>query len=550
MRAVYDLGQSPATFDFVHWLANAERARQASGDPTIQVVFVDGDRQLSERDILFSPERKAWRLHNLLVPLCRLLPSVSGYEVFGTGKQTISYNFDRKSVAPILHATEAARDLAAAWLRTNKPVVTVTIRQSDFQLPRNSNLAEWKKTADWLTEQGCRVVFIPDAEADLSGEAMGDLEKTYRICEPAALYPDFRLALYERALLNCFTSGGPYALALYSGVPFFSCKLITPEIHTCTEWYQKKIGLAPDLPMAPCQQICWKDDQFELIKPNLEALLAECRLLPRPLRKFYSFAVQNAARHEHIKASVARGLPKVALVEPHERTMAIVCYGPSLKRFWPYLKDTTADIFTCSGAHDFLMDRGIVPKGHVATDPRKEQVDFIQHVHPAITYYVASCCHPDLFDALKERPVQLWHADEGEALEKTMLAVDPEAFFIGGGSNVGLRMIGLGTALGYRKFIIYGMDCSLEDGQRHAGPHNGKPQKVFDVHHQGSSKTFQTTSQLISGAREFLEIARHLVKKGYEFDVVGDGLLPDMLRMSMRTSQESTVATQPQEVSP
>lgn len=543
MRAYYDLGRSPATFDFVHWLVNAEKQRLASGESNIQVVFVDGERQLTERDFAFNPERKAWRLHNLLVPLCRLLPSVNGYEVYGIGQQTIPYTVPKDKLGTFFHASEAARDLAAAWVRTNKPIVTMTVRQSDFQIARNTNLEEWKKTAQWFADQGCLPIIVPDTEALLGGEKMMPLAE-FRICEPAALYPDMRLALYERAMLNCFTSGGPYVLAMYSALPFFMCKLVNPDIGTCTETYMKKIGITPDTVLNPCQQICWKDDVFDLIKPNLEALLAECRHLPRPVRKFYSFAVQNEQRHKNIKASMSRGLSLVEVVPAHDRKMAIVCYGPSIKRFWKELLTTSDDIFTCSGVHDFLMDRGLIPLGHVATDPRPEQVDFVQHIDPRITYYIASCCHPDLFDHLQGRIIKLWHADEGEQIEKTILGCDPNAFLVGGGSNVGLRMIGLGTALGYRKFTIYGMDCSLEDGQRHAGPHRGKPQKVFEVSHQGSDRKFMTTSQLLSGAREFLTMANYLVKYGYEFDVVGDGLLPEMLRLAIRPA----VATQPEEV--
>lgn len=536
MEAVYDLRQSPVTYDIIHWLVNADRKRQDAGETDLHIVFVDGDRQRTERDLAFTPERKAWRLHNLLVPSCRLLPAVKSYAIVTEGTQTLSYT-PTNYQGVYLHPTGAASSLMAGWTRTNKPIVTITLRQSDFQTKRNSNLEEWAKVADWLHEQGYLVVVVPDTEALLSGEKQPDWPDV-RLCQPAAISPDIRLALYERASLNLFTSGGPYALALYSGSPFLMCKMIVPGINTCSEAYQRKIGLTPETPLNPYQRIVWCDDTFENLRTPLEEMLKEVSTRERPLAKFYTFAVLPKERVEQIKVNIERKLPLIEMVPRHDRTMAIVGYGPSLKDTWRQLTTTSDDIFTTSGAHDFLMDRGIVPMGHVATDPRKEQADFLQHRNQLTTYYIASCCSPIVFDWLDGYPVKLWHAWDGDETEQTVLDRDPNAFFVLGGSNVGLRAIALGSALGYRKFTLYGMDCSMKDGQRHAGTHNGKVQKIVRVKPTGSEVWFDSTPQMISGANEFIQMASKLLQEGYEFTLVGDGLLHEMLK----------VATQPKEV--
>ena len=536
MEAVYDLRQSPVTYDICHWLANVERHRQLLGESAVDVVFVEGDRQRTERDLSFSPERKAWRLHNLLVPSCRLLPSVRSYKIVTDGTQTLPYTTTQYN-GVYFHATGAASSLMAAWTRTNKPIVTLTMRQSDFQTKRNSNLDEWAKCAEWLTKQGYAVIVVPDTEATLSGEKPIDWPET-RLCIPAAMSPDLRLALYERASMNLFTSGGPYALALYSGSPFMMCKTIVPSIGTCTEDYQRGIGLTPETILNPYQRILWRDDTFESIKEPLEEMLQSVSTRERPLAKMYTFAVLPKERVEQIKGNMTRGVPMVEQVPRHDRTMAIVGYGPSLKDTWRTLTTTSDDIFTTSGAHDFLMDRGIIPMGHVATDPRKEQVDFIQHRNKMTTYYPASCCHPTVFEWLTDYRIRMWHAWDGDDTEQAVLERDPNAFFILGGSNVGLRSIALGSALGYRKFTLYGMDCSMKEGQRHAGAHNGKKQKLVRVRPTGSEQWFDTTPQMVSGANEFLAMAAKLITEGYEFTLVGDGLLPEMVK----------VATQPKEV--
>lgn len=534
LQACYDLRRSPVTYDFVHWLVAVERQRLAQGESSVHVVLVLGDRQQSERDLQFSSARKAWRLHHLLVPLCRLLPSIVSYELAENGTQTLGYHpTDYRGV--YLQPTEAAQDLMAAWVRSAKPIVTLTIRQSDFQLARNSDRAVWRAIADWLLEQGYQPIIVPDTEALLSGEPMPEFEGL-RLCAPAAFDPDMRLALYDRAVLNCFTSGGPYAVALYGGAPLLACKMIVPSIPSCTEAVQRTLGLTPETPLNPYQQICWAPETLEALRPELETLLASCALRSRPLKKFYGFAVKNAARLTNIAASMARGLPTVQCMPAHSRTMAIVCFGPSLAQSWRQIPVRGEDIYTCSGAHDFLMDRGIVPMGHVATDPRPEQVAFLEHYHPRITYYPASCCDPAVFDRLADlpRPVRLWHAGEGEAIETAVLERDPHAFFILGGSNVGLRMIALGSALGYRAFTIYGMDCSLDaEGQRHAGPHPGKAQAPIVVT-LADGQAFSTTSQLVSSAREFLQMVHPLVTQGYTFDVIGTGLLPAMVAQAIQ----------------
>src|SRR6266446_2438816 len=49
--------------------------------------------------------------------------------------------------------------------------------------------------------------------------------------------------------------------------------------------------------------------------------------------------------------------------------IAIVCFGPSLNDTWEKIRDFKY-IMTCSGAHKFLIDRGIIPTWHAEVDPR------------------------------------------------------------------------------------------------------------------------------------------------------------------------------------
>ena len=70
--------------------------------------------------------------------------------------------------------------------------------------------------------------------------------------------------------------------------------------------------------------------------------------------------------------------PRPKLFDPtaKETTLAIVGYGPSLRDNWEKLKDYS-HIWTVSGAHDFLLARGIVPTFHTDIDFRPHKPGFI-----------------------------------------------------------------------------------------------------------------------------------------------------------------------------
>ena len=123
-----------------------------------------------------------------------------------------------------------------------------------------------------------------------------------------------------------------------------------------------------------------------------------------------SYCIPLWLRDEQIIQNIARS--EVGRIEPHHdlRTdpCAIVCYGPSLNDTWKQVQDFQY-IFSCSGSHKFLLERGIVPTWHVEVDPRVHKVELLGPPHPGVEYLVASTCHPQYFDHLKGFKVTLWH---------------------------------------------------------------------------------------------------------------------------------------------
>jgi uncharacterized Rossmann fold enzyme len=200
---------------------------------------------------------------------------------------------------------------------------------------------------------------------------------------------------------------------------------------------------------------------------------------------------------------------------------SIVCYGPSLKDTWHLIK---RPIVSVSGAHDFLVERGVVPDYHIDCDPRAHKAKMCQP-QKAVTYLMATVCHPDWWPKLAGHNVRLWHLINGNDLETVawVLQNDPKGVdcMISGGSSVGMRAMEVMAALGFRRFKFHGMDCSyLTD--RHAGPHLGKNQDKIFV--KAGDRVFQTTRQMLEAA---IEMEEFIKTQDAELAFFGDGLMQE-----------------------
>src|SRR5690349_14066304 len=113
-----------------------------------------------------------------------------------------------------------------------------------------------------------------------------------------------------------------------------------------------------------------------------------------------SYAIPLWLRDEQIKLSIARVKARIKPPDSPLRTepCAIVCFGPSLNQTWQEIRRLNIrHIFTCSGSHKFLIERGVIPTWHVEVDPRPHKVQLIGKPHPDVEYLIASTCHPKVF---------------------------------------------------------------------------------------------------------------------------------------------------------
>jgi hypothetical protein len=275
----------------------------------------------------------------------------------------------------------------------------------------------------------------------------------------------------------------------------------------------------------------------------------------RPIKQIIGkSAVSDTIRYENAERNIAIVKERVfgtELQPRHDGRVCIVGFGPSLQQTWQTLlverRAFGAKIVSVSGAHDFLISRGIVPDYHLEVDPREHKCFFTRDPHPDVNYWIASCCHPALIDNLVEKRMKLalWHLYNSDN-DMQIIAPDgpdPESLLICGGSGVGARAVHLMFGQGYRTFSLYGMDCSFaaDDGRQHAAEHSGKIKPEWQV--RVGDRWFRSSAQLVYMARSMLDSCKMLeqiasdqgepvidgTSDRVEFFMHGDGLLQQMV---------------------
>lgn len=243
---------------------------------------------------------------------------------------------------------------------------------------------------------------------------------------------------------------------------------------------------------------------------------------------------------QHIESALARGLPefKPALCV-NDGTFVIVGSGPSLAAFADDIKAERANgrpICAVKGAHDWLIDQGIKPDLFVSIDPRDRRNN-VQRESEDTIYLLASRCCPELFDHLKDRNVMLWHAASREE-ENAIFRKHKIPTAVGGLSTSGLRAVNIGYFMGFRKFVMYGMDsCNAPDGitKRIDGSLTG--QTIDVVVGSKNGRKFTCNVAMAKQAEDFQHL--YVMMPDITIDCKGDGLLTAILAERRRQGKPS-----------
>ena len=167
-----------------------------------------------------------------------------------------------------------------------------------------------------------------------------------------------------------------------------------------------------------------------------------------------------------------------------EGPVAIVGSGPSLNDTWEQIRDFKY-VYTCAGAHRFLIDRDIIPTYHVDSDPRPYKAGILGVPHPDVTYLISSICDQTYFDKLElyNAKVKLWHI---LFFEKDKMVQYPNRDWICTGANLaGPRTIKMARIMGYNNLHVFGIDGSIKGTRTHAHEHPNPPHDFRTYTHEG-----------------------------------------------------------------
>ena len=255
-------------------------------------------------------------------------------------------------------------------------------------------------------------------------------------------------------------------------------------------------------------------------------------LTSRPVESVETKVKYAATPEEHqanVQAAVALGYPSLARGEITTEPVAIACSGPSLRRTMRELKQFDK-ILTCSGAHRYLLEHGIVPTWHMEGDPRAHKAVFVKRPHRRVQYLIASSCHPKMFEMLKGYNVKIWHTLQNADHLRSLDHYPPGHWVLTGGTNVGMRALVVARVMGYTNLHVFGMDCSAE-GSFHTGDHPNEPDKAKYRTIRIGDRDFQTTTLFLSYAKQFFHEMLQL--PDVQVKLYGDGLLQALVQVKL-----------------
>ena len=307
LNAFYDLEVCPITFDFVNFLILAELEKRRRKLKDLHITIVPGSNEgFRDDDAAFNTSNKIWRLEQIAVPACWLMPNQVRLTICRK-RSDLNEQFDLLSEnifppeyhpksprgdflwagiaaaaatgeeIPRLRATAQGKSYMAQWLSslgTELRPVTITLRESSHKPERNSNIIEWAKAAKKISSLGFHPIILRDTENSFN--ITNPLLKDFSHCPQAEVNLDLRLALYELCQTNLLVLNGPGVLCwLSETASYIMFRMITSNVENSSLAMLASMGLTPnsDLSIAsPTQRLVWETDKSETIVREFQKL--------------------------------------------------------------------------------------------------------------------------------------------------------------------------------------------------------------------------------------------------------------------------------------
>ena len=294
----------PPSHDFLVFLVMAELMRRLSGRPgplKVRFALIGGRLGLVDfgpRGILsgladpckIPPGYCAAMVANVLLPAVEMMGAVvigppldERFEPTAIADY-VEYDYHIGQLVDLMRAAppfdiprfkppQWAFDEVDTFLAGKRPII-ITLRETETQTERNSQIEEWRRFAEWAQRDGFPVLFLRDtAKAD-------------QLLEPFATWPRastnayVRAALYQRALVNMMVSNGPIGWCEFSDAPFLSFKQLVPDLpdwdHGNAKGWREQahMEVGEQYPWcSPLQRLTWTDDTYDNLRDAFEDFL-------------------------------------------------------------------------------------------------------------------------------------------------------------------------------------------------------------------------------------------------------------------------------------
>tara|TARA_R100000687_G_scaffold78755_1_gene72373 strand:+ start:5114 stop:6112 length:999 start_codon:yes stop_codon:yes gene_type:complete len=242
---------------------------------------------------------------------------------------------------------------------------------------------------------------------------------------------------------------------------------------------------------------------------------------------------------KQIQENSKRKLPEfMESIVQNNGDFTMVGSGPSVENCLEQIKDRQdygMPIVAIKGAHDWMIERGIIPDLCVMLDPQPKIKNCIKlrgqwpATHRGCKYLIASQCAPEIFDLLKHQRVYIWNALSNIG-EKSILS--NETLLVGGGTTTGLRAMNLGFLMGFRRFRMFGFDSCLKDKESKIKRVNGDTAtKVMDI--ECGDHVFYANPAMAAQANEIQSMIK-MFAGSIRLKSYGYGLITELLRERRR----------------
>ena len=228
----------------------------------------------------------------------------------------------------------------------------------------------------------------------------------------------------------------------------------------------------------------------------------------------------------NIKRDTIRFL-SLPLLQARNEPIAICGGGPSLN---DHRIKNFSQIMTCGSAHDHVVSLGLTPTFALAVDAMEDAVEYFQKPQEKTSYILASQCHPNMFEHLKDHKIAMWHF-KGQCSDQTIYNGEHQFNW---GCMVGVLSIQMALLLGFQHLHFFGFDCSYVDNEHHAYDVGEWHQKVETQKNEFTvnGRKFNSTMALVSQMEHIFDIFASpdgALLKGY---VYGDGIWANTIKAS------------------